>query len=89
MPAPTDSDWHWWGKLNESGCGAVVVVRGTGGEEQRVINIPWVRREVRYRVTASFQEKELGILSGEQLQAGQLSISLPPLGQEILELSPE
>jgi hypothetical protein len=31
VPTPTDRDWHWWGKLNESGLGAVVVLRGSGG----------------------------------------------------------
>ena len=36
VPAPTDEDWHWWGKLSDQG-GAVVVVRGTGGESERKI----------------------------------------------------
>jgi hypothetical protein len=34
VPAPNDDDWHWWGKLNDAGYGAVVVVRGRGTEEQ-------------------------------------------------------
>lgn len=43
VPAPTDTDWHWWGKLNGQGHGAVVVMRGRDGEDQRAIKIPWVR----------------------------------------------
>ena len=31
VPEPTDVDWHWWGKLNAAGHGAVVVLRGSGG----------------------------------------------------------
>lgn len=88
VPTPTDTDWHWWGKLNEAGHGAVVVVRGTDGDDRRAINIPWVRSDRRYHVTARFEEKDLGILTGRQLQDGHLSLSLPVLGQEILELSP-
>jgi hypothetical protein len=88
VPAPTDTDWHWWGKLNEHGHGAVVVMRGNGGKDQRVINIPWVQPDGRYQVTALFQKQDLGTFSGKQLQAGELSIKLPPVGQEILELSP-
>ncbi len=88
VPAPTDTDWHWWGKLNDAGHGAVVVRRGAGGADQRAINIPWVRSDSRYLVTARFQEKPLGTLTGRQLQDGHLRLSVPPLGQEILELSP-
>ena len=87
VPAPTDSDWHWWGKLDERGCGAVVVMRGTGGEDQRAINIPWVRPESDYRVTALLQKEDLGTFSGKRLQTGELRLRLPSLGQEILELS--
>ena len=47
VPAPTDSDWHWWGKLDEDGYGAVVVVRGSGGQGHRAVNIPWVESERR------------------------------------------
>ncbi len=65
------------------------MIRGRGGEDQRAINIPWVRNDRRYHLTARFQEKELGTLTGQQLQAGHLRISLPPFSQEILELSPE
>jgi hypothetical protein len=89
VPAPTDTDWHWWGKLNKKGHGAVVVIRGSGGKNQRAINVPWVRRESRYKVTALFGKKDLGTFTGKQLQAGELSIKLSSLGQEILELSPQ
>ena len=88
VPAPTDTDWHWWGKLTKKGYGAVVVIRGSGGKDQRAINVPWVQPETRYKVTALFQKKDLGAFTGKQLQAGELSIKLSPLGQEILELSP-
>lgn len=88
VPAPTDIDWHWWGKLNERGLGAVVVMRGREGDEARAINIPWVRSEDHYRITAHFQGKGLGRFTGRQLQDGDLHLKLPPLGQELLELSP-
>lgn len=87
VPSPTDTDWHWWGKLDERGCGAVVVLRGGGGADQRAVNIPWVDPSARYRVTALFTGKELGAFTGRQLQDGELSLTLPLLGQEILELS--
>jgi len=87
VPAPTDTDWHWWGKLDSRGCGAVVVLRGSGGKDQQAINIPWVDPVETYKVTALFQAKELGTFTGRQLQAGELPLTLPPLGQEILELS--
>ncbi|MCF7957351.1 MAG: hypothetical protein K9M57_02750, partial [Phycisphaerae bacterium] len=86
VPAPTDTDWHWWGKLNENGEGAVVVIRGNGGEEQRAVNIPWVLAEKRYRVMAMFSEKELGTFIGSGLINGELEVSLPKYGQEILEV---
>ena len=87
VPAPTDTDWHWWGKLDPRGCGAVVVLRGSGGKDQRAINIPWVDPNETYKVTVLLQAKELGAFTGKQLQAGELTLSLPLLGQEILELS--
>jgi hypothetical protein len=86
-PAPTDTDWHWWGKLDDRGCGAVVVLRGTGGGERRTVNIPWVDPAKSYKVAALFAPKELGTFTGKQLQAGELTMALPSLGQEILELS--
>lgn len=89
VPAPTDTDWHWWGKLNEQGCGAVVVLRGSGGADSRAINIPWVDPEKTYKVTALFGAKELGSFTGKQLQSGRITLALPVLGQEILELSPK
>ena len=88
VPAPTDTDWHWWGKLDGRGCGAVVVLRGGGGQDRRAINIPWVDSAKSYRVAALLDPKELGTYTGGQLQTGELTISLPPLGQEIIELSP-
>ncbi len=87
VPAPTDQGWHWWGKLNESGEGAVVVMRGSDGPATRAINIPWVERTRRYRVTACLAGRELGELTGEELLADGVLLSLSPLGQEILELS--
>ena len=87
VPAPTDSDWHWWGKLNEQGYGAVVVLRGSGGDESRRINIPWVAKERKYRVRLSFEGKEAGIFTGKQLQEGKLMVRLAPMGQEIIELT--
>jgi hypothetical protein len=87
VPTPTDVDWHWWGKLDEDGHGAVVVLRGSGGEGRRAINLPWVRSGERYRVTALFGQRDLGTFDASQLQAGELRLELPPMGQEILELS--
>lgn len=88
VPAPTDTDWHWWGKLNDDGCGAVVVLRGSAGSDQRRINIPWVHSATRYVVTAAFTGKTLGTFSGTELQDGTLQLALPIYGQEILEIAP-
>jgi hypothetical protein len=88
VPAPNDDNWHWWGKLNDEGCGAVVVVRGSGGIEQRAINIPWVKPNRRYAVVASFGERRLGDFTGRQLQSAGVELALPVYGQEILELAP-
>jgi hypothetical protein len=87
VPAPTDTDWHWWGKLNARGCGAVVVLRGSSGAEKRAINIPWVDPNQTYTVTALFANTQLGKYTGKQLQAGELTLALPVLGQEIIELA--
>ena len=87
VPAPTDNNWHWWGKLNGQGCGAVVVLRGSGGADSCSVNIPWVDPAARYTVTALFDGQKLGVFTGTDLRAGKLSLVLPPLGQEILELS--
>ena len=87
VPPPTDTDWHWWGKLNDDGCGAVVVVRGRSGEERRAINIPWAARNRQYRITACLAGKTLGDFTGAELQDAGVSLALPPLGQEILELA--
>jgi len=88
VPAPNDDDWHWWGKLNEEGYGAVVVVRGSGGAERRAINIPWVKPDRRYDVIALFGEQRLGTFTGRQLQSTGIEMTLPVYGQEILELMP-
>jgi len=45
VPAPTDTGWHWWGKLNTNGSGAIVVLRGNGGTDTQQINIPWVKAD--------------------------------------------
>lgn len=86
VPAPTDTDWHWWGKLNENREGAVVVLRGNGGKEKRAVNIPWVLPQKRYQLTALFGEKELGTFKGSDLINGKLKVTLPEYGQEILEV---
>jgi hypothetical protein len=88
VPAPTDEDWHWWGKLNDQGLGAVVVLRGRAGESSRSVNIPWVLADRRYLVTALLSGRGLGQFTGKQLQDGALVLSLPPLGQEIIEVAP-
>jgi hypothetical protein len=86
VPAPTDTDWHWWGKLTPDGYGAVVVLRGSRGADQRAVNIPWVLADRTYQVTGLLSGTQLGRFSGRQLQAGELRVSLPHVGQEILEL---
>jgi hypothetical protein len=88
VPAPNDDDWHWWGKLNDEGCGAVVVVRGSGGAERRAINIPWVKPDRRYALASLFSEQRLGTFTGRQLQSAGVEVTLPVYGQEILELAP-
>jgi hypothetical protein len=87
-PEPTDVDWHWWGKLNTEGYGAVVVLRGSGGEGRRMVNIPWVRRNAGYRVQGLFSGKSYGSISGQCLQDAGIRIELPVYGQELLELAP-
>ncbi|MGV8096132.1 MAG: hypothetical protein AB2L24_30130 [Mangrovibacterium sp.] len=89
VPAPTDQDWHWWGKLNRDGLGAVIVLRGSAGDRERKINIPWVSPEQRYYLKGLLSGKNMGWFSGKQLQKGDLKIALPPFGQEIIELSSE
>ena len=86
VPEPTDTGWHWWGKLNEDGEGAVVVIRGAGGEDERAVNIPWVDAGKRYEVTALLGSNELGTFKGADLIKGRLEIGLPVYGQEIIEL---
>lgn len=88
VPAPTDTDWHWWGKLNDKGHGAVVVLRGQGGVPKQKINIPWVHPESKYRVSLAFSKKSLGNYSGRDLKRGILEISLDQLSQEIIVIEP-
>jgi hypothetical protein len=89
VPAPTDQDWHWWGKLTSEGRGAVIVLRGTQGPDERAVNIPWVLAERTYHVRGLFSQTMLGKFTGLQLQAGNLRLALPPLGQEIIEVKTE
>jgi hypothetical protein len=88
VPEPTDVDWHWWGKLNDDGYGAVVVIRGCEGLALQQVNIPWVRQDKQYRLTGLFSGKRYGRFSGHRLQKSGLNIELPVNGQEILELAP-
>lgn len=87
VPEPTDTDWHWWGKLNSMGYGAVVVLRGSAGNDARRINIPWVVSGRKYRVISLLSGKKLGVYTGAQLKKGELKLSLPVFGQDILELA--
>ena len=87
VPTPTDTDWHWWGKLNERSEGAVVVIRGTAGADRQKINIPWVNPDAKYSLHACFADQPLGEFSGAELLSGNLELSLPVLGQEIIEIS--
>ncbi len=84
VPVPTDEGWHWWGKLNTDGCGAVVVLRGGAGADAQKVNIPWVLTEKKYHLTALFSGKDLGEFSGRQLQNGELELKLPGWGQELI-----
>jgi len=87
VPAPTDTDWHWWGKLDAAGCGVVVVLRGSQGASQRAINIPWVDPNKTYQVSTLFQGGNPRQVTGARLQAGDLTLALPAFGQELIELS--
>ena len=87
VPAPTDIDWHWWGKLNSLGNGAVIVMRGSEGDQKRIINIPWVLHDSKYKIRLSFSKKELGVFTGKELIQGAISLTLIPYGQEIIEIS--
>ncbi|MBL0156855.1 MAG: hypothetical protein IPP47_07090 [Bryobacterales bacterium] len=88
VPEPTDTDWHWWGKLNAGGYGAVVVLRGAAGEPRRQVNVPWVMREKQYRVKGLFTGKSYGTVSGARLQDTGLLVELPIYGQDVLEIAP-
>ena len=87
VPAPTDTDWHWWGKLNNLGCGAVVVMRGSAGDQKKIINIPWVIPDKKYKIKLSFSKKEAGVFTGRELIKGAVSLTLAPYGQEIIEIA--
>jgi len=88
VPEPTDVDWHWWGKLDAAGHGAVVVVRGSAGAAARQVNIPWVRAEAEYRVTGLFSGKQYGRFKGRALREAGVRVALPVYGQELLEVAP-
>ncbi len=87
VPEPTDTDWHWWGKLSAAGEGVVVVMRGSGGAARRAVNVPWVSPERSYRVSGVFSGRAYGTLTGRQLQDGGLTMELPVFGQEVLEFA--
>jgi len=87
VPAPTDQGWHWWGKLNADGCGVVVVLRGSAGPCTQKVNIPWVKDGPRYHVKGLFSGTNLGVFTAKQLINGELTLSLPCYGQEIIEIS--
>jgi hypothetical protein len=87
VPEPTDWGWHWWGKLNPNSEGAVVILRGQFGAGSQAISIPWVITDNKYHIFARLIDKDLGILTGTELQQGKLILSLPRWGQEILEIA--
>ena len=87
VPEPTDTGWHWWGKLNDDGCGAVVVLRGSAGQQEQSVNIPWVVAGRKYRVVGLIGGRQYGTFTPEQLRSGAIRVTLPKLGQEILELA--
>lgn len=86
VPEPTETGWHWWGKLNEDHEGIVVVLRGTGGAEERAVNIPWVAADETYSLKLLFTDSELGEFSGRQLREEGVRVALPRLGQEMLQV---
>ena len=87
VPKPTDTGWHWWGKLNGKDGGVVVVLRGSAGEDSRQVNIPWVRPNQHYSLTALFSGRRLGQYIGRELSTDGLELSLPVYGQEIIEVT--
>lgn len=86
VPAATDDDWHWWGKLNDRTEGVVVVMRGKKGADARAVNIPWVDPEKSYKVKFFLNDKPSQIMTGKDLQSGKLRLKLSAYGQEIIEL---
>lgn len=87
VPAPTDTGWHWWGKLNPEGCGIVIVLRGFLGSPSKRINVPWVPAGKNYKVVALFSGRVLGTFTSDELREGKVRLSLPRLSQEMLEIS--
>lgn len=87
VPIPTDTDWHWWGKLNSLGYGAVIVMRGSAGDQKKIINIPWVIPDKKYKIRFSFSKREAGVFTGKELIKGAVSLTLAPYGQEIIEIA--
>lgn len=87
VPEPTDTDWHWWGKLNDSGQGVVVVIRGSAGAPRRAVNLPWVQRAKTYRVKGLFSGKAYGLFLGSRLQDAGVPVDLNAYGQDLLELT--
>jgi hypothetical protein len=65
----------------------VVVLRGSGGEDSRKVNIPWVKLNRKYQVNGLFSGNNYGKFTGEQLQNGELVVSLNKFGQEIIEVA--
>jgi hypothetical protein len=86
VPEPTDTDWHWWGKLNDKREGVVVVIRGSAGATRRTIHIPWADPAKNYRVQGLFSGKPYGTFTGRQLQDAGVPLALASYGQELLEL---
>ena len=88
VPQPTETGWHWWGKLNDRGLGAVVVLRGSAGPDRQAVNIPWVEATQTFHVRGVLSGRDYGRWTGRQLQDGALVLALPALGQEIFEVGP-
>ena len=55
--------------------------------QKRIINIPWVLRDSKYKIRFSFSKKEVGVFTGKELIQGAISLSLIPYGQEIIEIT--
>ncbi len=86
VPGPSRKDWFWWGKLNDVNGGVVVVIRGDGGEEERAINVPWVKDGHKYKVKSLIGGRELGEFDARSLRDGVLKLRISKNNGEILEL---